>query len=56
MAQVRDGGGAKSALGLLDEESMLLEEAEDSADVAKVLGHGLAVYQYVVDEDQHEPA
>jgi hypothetical protein len=43
MAEVRDRGGAKSALGAFDEELVVPKLGEDSAEVAQVVGSCLVV-------------
>ena len=52
--QVVDGVDAKSTLGALDVEVVLLEGGEDQAQVAQVVRPRVAVDEDVVEEDEDE--
>jgi hypothetical protein len=54
--QVGDVVDAESALGVHDEEAVLVENGEDDPDMLQVFRHRAAVDEDVVEEDEDEAA
>jgi hypothetical protein len=55
VAEVRDGSSTKEAFGFLQKEFVLLQLVKDQVDMAKVPCPQLAIYQYIIKENEDEP-
>jgi hypothetical protein len=56
MPQVGDGGDAEHTFGVFDEEPLLMEDGEDSADVLEMFHPRAVVDEDIVEEDEDEAA
>ena len=56
MTKVGHKGGPKRAFGTLEVETVAAESVEDDADVLQVLRPRGAIYQYIIEKHQDEPA
>jgi hypothetical protein len=54
VTEVCDGGDPECALGALDEEDMPSQLSKDHAEMSEMIRPRLAVYQYVIKENEHK--